>query len=188
MSRSCPFSGSHKLHHLLPDMPSAEDWHVLTVRELLLLSNGGAGHSADSQAGFADAQQRPMRAADLHASLGMVHVETEPGDLLLWDSRVAHCGRRARDALPHTAWRFAFFICMIEAGRLSEADRQRKREQLGIGAPAAAAPPATTSHWPDGRLVKSRKGDKAPGVVSAPAWVLESQDALRLAGAEAYDA
>lgn len=110
----------------------------------------------------------------------MVHVETDAGDLLLWDSRTVHCGRRARSALPHTAWRVAFYICMADAAKLTAADRQRKRGLLGLTGGQAE----TTCHWPDGRAMKPRRG--TVGITRPTQRVLDSRKALQLAGAEPY--
>ncbi len=133
----------------------------------------------------------------------LIHVETEPGDILLWDSRTVHCGRAARDPLPYDAWRFGMYICMWPAHRLRAADREAKRRSMGLGLGGGRA--ETTTHWPDGRELKPRYGwlpgrdarswegglvrppeAKGEGVVAPPAVALTTS-ALRLAGVLPYD-
>lgn len=126
-------AGSHKAHHTLRDIPSTQDWYVLSQHDLGLLRSAG---------------------------LQQLHVETLAGDLLLWDSRTVHCGRRARDALPYTDWRVAFYICMWPAAKLGPEHHAKKLKYLGAGGGIAE----TTCHWPDGRLIKPRRNDWGPGL------------------------
>ena len=42
-----------------------------------------------------------------------------PGDLVLWDARTIHCGRRA-SAEHHVSWRMAIYLGLWPAERLSE--------------------------------------------------------------------
>ena len=129
----------------------------------------------------------------------VLHVTTAPGDLLLFDSRTIHCGRSSRT--PLSPWRFALFVCMWPASRLSQEDRARKRRAMGLdGAPRCE----TTNHWPDGREFMPRFGWPDAGS-NEDAWARErpagaandgvctippialTREGLRLAGAELYD-
>jgi hypothetical protein len=134
----------------------------------------------------------------------LVDVCTAPGDLLLWDSRTVHCGRRAAGPLPPDAWRFALYLCMWPAARLDATARAAKAAAMGLGARAGLRP-ESTSHWPDSRELKPRYGwpaagdaeqdvwarERPPGVrsdgVAAPPPVALSTAALRLAGVMPYD-
>jgi len=134
----------------------------------------------------------------------LVHVETEPGDLMLWDSRTVHCGRKARAPQPHDAWRLAIYICMWPATRLTPEHRAAKQRALGLGpdgTPSSSERAETTTHWPDGRELKPRYGwpadgsapacERPPqavsdGVLCAPACA-RTPEALRLAGVLPYD-
>ena len=123
-------------------------------------------------------QQREWLLAQPRCAL--VHVATSPGDLLLWDSRTIHCGRQARDPQPPDGWRFATYIAMWPAARLTAADRAAKRRAMGIadegaaaaagccstsssGAAAAGFMAESTTHWPDGRRAGGARSDAAPG-------------------------
>ena len=94
-------------------------------------------------------------------------VATAPGDLLLWDSRTVHCGRRASVPLPADGWRLALFLCFWPACKLDDAARRRKAAACGVdpatGKPLPGARPESTTHWPDGRELKPRYGWPGPG-------------------------
>ena len=171
--------GSHKLHkQLLTEPPTGptpalQECHTLNWHEL-----------TDEQARWLT-QTR---------GLPVLHLCTRPGDLVLWDSRTIHAGRFARDALG--GWRFAVYICMWPASRLSEADRARKRDAMGMDGGRAE----TTNHWPDARELKPRYGwpedggEEAPGKpaganegVRTPPAIARTPSALRLAGVFPYD-
>ena len=144
----------------------------------------------------------------------LLAVATSPGDLLLWDSRTIHCGRRAAAPQPpHTSWRLALFVAMWPAARLDAAARAAKAAALGVRADGsgrfvqdATLRCESTSHWPDGRELKPRYGwpeeaevdavdawsrprpaaARSVGICVAPPVAL-SRDALRLAGVLPYD-
>ena len=79
-------------------------------------------------------------------------------------------------------WRVAFYICTARAATLTAEARLRKRAQLGLG--GRDEPAQTTCHWPDGRAIKPRRG--TVGITKAVQRVLDSREALQLAGAEPY--
>ena len=139
-------------------------------------------------------------------------VATAPGDLLLWDSRTIHCGRRASAALPADAWRLALFLCFWPADKLDASHRAAKAKLMGVddatGLPLAGCRPESSTHWPDGREAKPRFGWPATdadwptngdtpwtrprpadahsdGVLALPA-AARSKAALRLAGVLPY--
>jgi ectoine hydroxylase-related dioxygenase (phytanoyl-CoA dioxygenase family) len=126
----------------------------------------------------------------------LVHVESEPGDLVLFDERTVRGERRARDALPHTDWRFAFHIAMTPADRLDAADRAAKARAMGLAPQRPGLRRAeTTSHHADGRRIRARFGRWEPyppgaaakeGLLRAPACVRNTPEALQLAGVEPY--
>ena len=174
--------GSHLLHKQLLTQPPTGPTPELAARHLLNWHE------------LTPAQDRWLLQTK---QLPVVHITTQPGDLLLWDSRTIHAGRAARS--PGTGWRFATYICMWPASRLSDEARKRKRRAMGLdGAVRAEA----TTHWPDGRELKPRYGwpergsDEDPwkratppganeGICKPPDIAL-SQEGLRLAGAEPY--
>ncbi|KAG1673015.1 hypothetical protein FOA52_005945 [Chlamydomonas sp. UWO 241] len=115
----------------------------------------------------------------------VLKLATDPGDLVLWDSRTMHCGRKTPDVHTH-GWRLAVYICMCPAAWLDDDARARK-----AGALAAAR---TTSHWPDAREVMNHRphfqGGKVPagyrdgaGVTEPPAL---DKRGLQLAGVLPY--
>lgn len=130
------------------------------------------------------------------ASCELVHIETEPGDMVLFSSRTVHCGRRARE--PTTDWRFATYVCMAPASTLSELDRQRKACVMGLAEwPHNAGrhqdvTAETTAHPPNGKSIKPRFGwgtskpeHVSNGITEAPALAL-TPEALQLAGVLPY--
>ena len=135
-------------------------------------------------------------------------VATAPGDLLLWDSRTVHCGRRAAVPLPADGWRLALFLCFWPAAKLDDAARRRKAAACGVdhatGAPLPGARPESTTHWPDGREFKPRYGwpahdgdcadpwarprpadARSDGIAALPA-AARSKAAMRIAGVLPY--
>ena len=141
------------------------------------------------------------RAQFTTAGCELVHIETEPGDMVLFSSRTIHCGRRARE--PTTDWRFATYVCMAPASTLCEADRQRlaqrKARVMGlIPWPHKAGrhqdvTAETTAHPPSGKSIKPRFGwdrTTAPpgvsnGITEAPE-LAKTPEALQLAGVLPY--
>jgi ectoine hydroxylase-related dioxygenase (phytanoyl-CoA dioxygenase family) len=133
------------------------------------------------------------------AGCELVHIETEPGDVVLFSSRTIHCGRRARE--PTSDWRFATYVCMAPASTLSEADRQRKACVMGlIPWPLKARRHAvweqaaeTTAHPPNGESIKPRFGWDPKlksalvgvGITDAPEMA-KTPEALQLAGVLPY--
>jgi hypothetical protein len=132
------------------------------------------------------------------AGCELVHIETEPGDVVFFSSRTVHCGRRARE--PTTDWRFATYVCMAPASTLREADRQRKACVMGLAEwPHDArrhqdVTAETTAHPPSGESIKPRFGwgrTTKParvnnGITEAPALAL-TPEGLQLAGVIPYD-
>lgn len=124
----------------------------------------------------------PPNAAGIH-SLAMCHLE--PGDLLLWDSRTAHCssanlGTPVQDA-PAELLRAVSFVCMMPR-ELTPADVLDSRK-------AAVTRLQSSTHWTDRwmstdkhpKLVAARERDAARGFRTIASPDLDTQQ-LKLVG------
>jgi hypothetical protein len=104
--------GSHRVHRSYfkaEGLRTAGDWHQLSPEHL--------------------AKHYPVE------RFPIVHVRAQPGDLVLWDSRLLHYGRQphlaadqAQSAAPHP--RMAIYVCMKSRQAMTASMRAKKRERF----------------------------------------------------------
>lgn len=113
-------------------------------------------------------------------------VSSQAGDLVLWDSRTAHCSMPAIEpadlTTPPRLVRLAAYVCMVPASHASEIVLQQRRMYWHFG-------PSTT-HWPDAweaSFQPATQADEGAGERPQELSCLGSRTALELIGWHGMD-
>ena len=121
----------------------------------------------------------------------ILHLSTDPGDLVVWAEETTHCGRLWRGKVPGLEERFAAYITFARAVQLENphATAAFKRRAIRLNANnKAVGVPHATSHHPAGAAGGGRCLErKNRGVQRTPEMAL-TNEALLLVGILPYNA